>query len=532
MPTQIEPPTEFNLDVAFGGGLHTARPEDQIDPLEAAGGYNFDLDKSSTDLRLRRPFDELGTVPNGGSIRGGITLKKLDGTVFMAIQADDKVYSWDGFTFAEIGTVDVTARLRGRIEHAWELDESVLVTDLEKQEPVLQWDGVTLEEMPNNLDGDFKAKYCFVDKERAFFGNVESNSVDTPHLLIGSLRENNEILSVDDRPSSALSDEDPFYIPSPDLKPINGLVSAFGRTVLGTERGTTFNLIGETAKDFAITKLASTAAARGDESMIFIGDDIVFGRQGKIESVLDTDRFGDVEINDLSRWIADEVVDFESWTAVYNSRIDRAYFFPRDRSQVWVLEKSLLSTPLSPWTRWRTGHPMGFNPTFVMNMLDPQDGLEYVFMGDSTGKLYRLEGSGDQGDGGAYLITLEHISKLFSAPADLQTFDHFGHLRYRKGIPAEVTLTYQYAGVSAFDGEVVIDIQQDLDFPVYTGIDASPNVAYYGGDYYYNEGFEGRLVRQNFGPEGQDNEFQIKTSYTETQAPDINRIINRFEAAN
>jgi hypothetical protein len=36
-----------------------------------------------------------------------------------------------------------------------------------------------------------------------------------------------------------------------------------------------------------------------------------------------------------------------------------------------------------------------------MSMLDPSDGLEYVFMGDDSGNVYRLEGTGTTGDGGS-----------------------------------------------------------------------------------------------------------------------------------
>ena len=525
MADELTQPADFTYSLQFGGGLNTAQPEDQINDREAAGGDNFDIDIVGGELKMRAGYDLVGTVPNGSPIYGGISLLKSDGTVQTAFQAGDKVYEWDGTTtFTEIGTVSSDARLRGRLEHNFPLTDKIFITDLGLQEPVKEWDGTTFQNMPENLAGDFIAKYCFVDNERAHFANVISNSVATPHVIVGSERGDNEVLTVTDRPSSALNAQDPFFLPALDLSPITGFVGAFGQLVIATTNSTQI-LSGTDAQDFFMKRLASRVKASGAESLVFIGDDVVLGRQGKIESISDTDKFGDVEVNDLTNFVKEDVKTFTNWTSVYNSRTDRGFFFPESQSQVWVMEKSLLGTGISPWMRWKTEHSLDFNPTFTMNMLDPDDGLEYIFMGDSSGNVYRLEGTNSDGDAGAE-ISLRHLSKLISVPVDLQTYSHEAELRYRNNQPADIDLTYKFTGLEQFDSNVTIEVEGIQDRTVYNG-----NKYYNNGEYYGTPG-KNQLIRQIYEPAGQANEFQIQIGYEEKTAPAINAVIGRFEAVN
>lgn len=498
---------EFTFALRFGGGQHSSKTADEIDPRECVSGENYDLDIENTAFKGRAPFDRIGTVPNAAEIRGGITLKQIDGTTTTLFQAGDTVYEWDGATtFTSRGTVSSSAQLRGRIEHNWALGDKVLVTDLNLQQAVSQWNGTAFSAMTENLAGSFLAKYCFVANERAYFGNVVSNSVATPHMIVGSERGDNETLSVTDRPSSALSEADPFFILTPDLKPINGLVGAFGTTVLSSRFGSIFKITGSTAKDFAVEQLYADSSASGDESLLYTGNDIVYGRDGVIESISATDKFGDVENNDLSRWISDAVRTFSTWTNVYNRRTKRAFFFPA-QSQVWAYNQAVLEKNISPWFKWTTAHTSAFNPTFVMNMFDPADGLEYIFFGDASGNIYRLEGTGAAGDAGSEDIHAYRTSGLLSFPENMISNSVEGYLKYRKqSTVSEVTITHLNQGETSYDVNKTVDIPR-----------ASANAFYSGGSYfdggaYYGTSGLDRVYRQNVAPEGSSKDMQVNIS--------------------
>lgn len=406
-------PKDVDIVIKFGGGLHTRAPEDEIGDREAADGVNFDLDAENSDLRPRPPFDLLGTAPNAGSIRGGGSFRKADGTVKAFFQAGNTVYDWDGDSFTAspvLDTVNANAKLRGHWRsHSWDLDALLIVTDLALLEPVMEWNGgtgasdwidVAFRSSPSTAFGSaVHAKYASVSDERLFLYNIKNGSTNLPHMIVGSQRSDYEEISVSNRPASSLGEADPFFLLTPDLRSINGAVEALGARVVSTNHGRAFNIEGASAKDFAIKEFYPGSAASGDESLAYIGNDIIYGRQGRIESVRDTDRFGDTEADDLTKAVLDQVKGFTSWTTVYNSRLNRVYLFPGNGSEVWVFDTVTRDGEQSPWMRWRTSHPLAFQPTFVMSMLDPLDGLEYVFMGDASGNVYRLEGTGSFGDG-------------------------------------------------------------------------------------------------------------------------------------
>ena len=525
-------PKDLDVTIKFGGGLHTRASEDEIDPREAADGQNFLLDLENRELRNRKPFDLIGAVPNGEEIRGGFSLLKSDGTVSTCFQAGDVVYEWDGETgFSPVGTVNASARLRGHWRtHNFTLDNKVIITDLALADVVKEWNGTTFQSVTfTNQDdgsfGSFYAKYCTVSNERAIFAHVRDISGVLSHMIVGSERSNFDKISVADRPASALSEADPFFLLAPDLRPINGLQEAFGTTVISTEQGQVFNLTGSSAKDFAFSDFYPGSAASGEESLAYIGNDIIYGRKGRIESVRDTDRFGDSEADDLTKPIADAVEEYGNWTICYNSRINRAYAFPSGVSECWALNTAMRGGDLSPWMRWTTDHSMAFQPTFVMSMLDPLDGLEYVFMGDSSGNVYRMEGNGAAGDGGSADIAVEWLTRLFSVPLDGEAYHVEGYLKYRKNVAATVALNFEFAGYTAANEQVTLSIPAITDTAHFGGDH------YFGGDVYFGAAFENRLVRQKFIAPGQSSDVQVRVSVSGTSNFAINELGLRFTVA-
>lgn len=528
-------PEQFDITLKFGGGLHTRAAEDDIGEREAADGQNFLLDLENRELRRRPPFDLVATAPNAGSINGGGSLLKEDGTVVAFFQAGATVYEFDGESFDAspvLDTVSASAKLRGHWRsHVWHggTTDKLLVTDLALQEPVMEWDGSTWQDVgflsdPSTAFGAFKAKYCQITNERAIFAHCVDPGATTRHIIVGSMRGDYQTLTVDNRPSSALSDEDPFFLLAPDLRPINGLVEAFGTLLISTEQGQLYNLTGSSAQDFAIEDFYPGSGAAGAESLAYIGNDVIYGRKGRVESVSDTDRFGDSEANDLTREVLDVIKAYTGWTTVYNSRLNRVYLFPTGQSEVWVFDTAMRGGEVSPWMRWRTTHSLAFQPTFVASMLDPSDGLEYVFMGDSSGRVFRLEGTGAGGDGGTDAVDMQFTSRLFSAPLTASAYRISGYVRYRKNVAATIELTFMFAGTNIFTHSLTISLP------------AVEGRRYYAADKYYNAGehygtVSGRLARQPFAIPGQAEDFQVRVRVNGTPEFSINEIGLRLTAA-
>lgn len=522
---------DYDLVLKFGGGLSTRASEDEIDAREAADGRNFQLDLKNRELRSRAPFDLVGTVPNAAEIRGGGSLLKADGTVSTIFQAGDTVYEWDGDeTFTSKQTVNSGAKLRGHWRtHNWTLEDKLLLTDLTLNEVVQEWNGTALSDVTfvNEADsgfGSFYAKYLTITDGRAVYSNIKEAGGTFNHLIVGSEVEDYNQITVSNKPSSALSEADPFYLTTPDLKPINGHVDAFGTTIISSELGKLFNLSGSSAKDFSFADFYPGSSASGDESLAYIGNDIILGRQGRIESVRDTDKFGDSEADDLTLNISDSIQNYKDWTIVYNSRLNRVYCFPDSIGECWVFQTAMRGGELSEWMRWETSHPLDFQPTFVMSMLDPSDGLEYVFMGDASGNVYRMEGTGASGDGGTTNVTTEWLTKLHSAPLDAQAYNVEGYVKYKKSAAHSVEITFEYAGENVFNEKISIDIP------------AQENQLYWGGDNYWGGTFywgisTGKMTRQPFFAPGQANEMQVRIKSTSTNDLQINEIGLRFNAS-
>jgi hypothetical protein len=362
MPEIIKP-TETNVTIRFGGGIRSRAPADEIEDRECTEGQNFDQDLQNTQFRPRKPFDRLGTAPNGSEIRGFASLLKTDGTTSLLVQAAETVYEWTGTTFVSKGTVAPTARLRGHIWHNWQLaPEVVLITDIALADVVMKWDGTDLADVAfTDEDGNsydpFKAKYLTIQNERALFGNnVDKIGTSNPHMMVGSKISDYTNITVANLPSSALGEDDPFYLLTPDLRYINSLLDAFELTICSTMEGRIFKLIGNSSKDFQFAKLYPHSGASGDESMKYVGNDVYYGRQGRIESLISNDKFGNVEADDLSVDIFDEISDYTNWTLTYNERTQRVYCYSQDTAELWVLYKPLVYSALSPWSLFKTSH--------------------------------------------------------------------------------------------------------------------------------------------------------------------------------
>jgi hypothetical protein len=183
---------------------------------------------------------------------------------------------------------------------------------------------------------------------------------------------------------------------------------------------------------------------------------------------------------------------------------------------IYVLHHALLGSGVSPWSKWTTDHSLSMNPTLMMSVLDPNDGLEYVIMGDSTGNVYRLEGSGT-GDGGTNDVTAYRTSKLYSADGDAHFFSGEGYVRYRRQNAVTANISVIYSGDRYLSETVTVDMPAPTYSPVYG------TTAFYGTQYYYGTSEE-QLFRQPIAMAGASSDFQIKVSITDSNTWTINEV--------
>ena len=522
---EIEP-----IIITFGGGQNSRRRPADIDINECTTGQNFDLQQQYLSLRGRKPFDLVATAPNGSEIRGGGQVEKQDGTISSFIQAGAVVYSWDhDSTFATIGVVSSSAKLRAPREQTFTLDEYAIVTDLAQQEVVKKWDGTTFSDLAHNLGGNFYAKYCKVYRERAIFGAVKDGTTDLPHVIVGSERGDAEVLSVSDRPASTLVLTDPWFLITPDLKPINGLEAAFGTMVVSTKLGRLYQLTGSNAFDFDIVDFYSGSNVAGAEAIANIGNDIALGLPARIESLAGTINFGDVETDDLSLAVAPDLDAVVEWTLAYNKRTRKLFCFPDSQAACWVLYKPVLDEgKFSPWSKWTTGHSMNFQPSTVMTLLHPSTKKEITYLGDTSGNIYALDGEGSL-DGGTTAVTISRTTGLIRGFPEGVLFDVEGWILYRRNVAATITMTFLFAGEGAFDKSITVRLPANDNTIVYNGSGSS--AAYYGGDYYYGSQFSDRIARQKYGPPGLNAHFQVKVEIESEGIIDVQEIGLKFRVA-
>lgn len=529
------------LNLRFGHGIASAMDRDDIDVQECIDGENFDLALDKDSFRNRNPFDLAGTATNAEEIRGFVELIKTDGSVTNLVQAGGNVYSWNGLsTFTLVGTCNAASRLRGNRFSTSLLDDKVVITDLEKKTTLKTWDGTTYEDLAHDLGGDLFAAYCVFRKERAFYANIKSGSTDTPHVILGSARgatfgvSDFASLSTANRPGTGRSDGDPFFIPMPDLKPINGLDASLGAIVISTKGGSLWALLGETPKitesdrdsSFGIKEFYPGSGAEGAEAMSNIGNDIIYGRFGAVESARSTEKSSDIEADDVSRWIKDQIGAVGSWTIKYNPQSRTAYLWPENGNEVWIFHVALYDPTVrvtggtlarSPWSKWKTTFGNGdFRQSAAMLMRRVTDKKDVMYFGDSVGRILQMEGTGLQ-DGGSKDIVAKRTSGTIRLPKG-NIFRVKGNIKYRKLAGATVTLNFLFGGREVFTDTRTITIPAPTNTTIYDG--TGDNAAYYGGTAgtsgasYYGIEFKDRIFLQPWGAAGSATHVEVEAQVT------------------
>jgi hypothetical protein len=513
--------------LTFEGGLNE-QDVVLVNPSECIEGYNFELGSANTHFVPRKPFDLKGTATNTSAINGFVQLIKSDDTETTLVQAGDTVYLWDGgATFTSKGTVSSASRLRGV---SWELDGYSVITDIAKQTVVKKWDGTSLTTLTTDLSpATLYAKYGVVHLGRVWLFNVKT-STDTPHLLVASAFEDPESYDVAKRAkdSTFSTGEEAFYMVTPDLKPINGVALFYDTLIISTEKGRLWKLSGTNSMNFQWDPFYAGSSAIGNETMANIGDDIVYmKRDGVIESLRSTETFGDVKTNDLSKWISMTVSGLNSAITVYDQTKQKVYFFAGS-NKLLVMFKERLGTNLSPWSVYKTDHSSSFSTNAAIYMRQPGGSNYYVYWGDSSGKIFQMEGSA-AGDAGSSAISTYRKSKVFGVleKEDGSIFDPNkeplrGRIYYRRVADADLLIDLEWVDdYSTPRCTVPLEGPPQGESAAYFG-----GEAYFGGSYYFNSGFSlsQRTSTKGFSAVGRGPGFYLSTTVQSSQEFDIMKI--------
>lgn len=481
---------------------------DDATPQDAyTGSYNFELELNKTEFTPRAPLDLVATADNAADIRGLMQFVKRDNSATTLVQSGDIVYSYDGSSFTTVGASHASSRLRGT---TWSLDDYMIVTDLEKQTEIRQWNGSTFSTQGTGLTNPF-AKYAAVFNNRVWLFNLTESGTDLSHMIVASAFEDPTDFTTALRSgdSSFVTGNEAFYLLAPDLKPINGVAVFRNQLIISTEEGQLYRIAGNDSSDYSITSFYSGSAALGDEALANIGNDVTFmKRGGVIESLVATDTYGDVGADDLSRWIPDTVKDLTSAKTVYDQSNQKVYYFVAGKCL--VMFKDILPTGRSPWSVYRTALDNNFNASSAIYLRRPGATTYSVYWGDSSGNIYDMNGVGESGDGGTDEIF--SIRKTYYLDSDELGVDYrngplFGRINYVRIKEVEAVLTFEWGDdYHAPTSTIILKGAPDGDTGNYYGQNK-----YYGGTHYYGEGFTfvNRVSSRGFSPTGRGPGFSF-----------------------
>lgn len=472
------------MNIFFGGGLNE---QQQPDINEAyTGSYNFELSKDSNALKQRLPFDLKGTATNAADIRGLMQLVKRDATQTTLVQSGAVVYKWDGANaFTSVATPNASSQLR---DCYWSLDDYIVITDLQKLTAVSKWDGTTFSTLTTGLGSTLYAKYAVVHNGRVWMFNV-TTSTDTPHLMVASAFETPTSYDTTNRAgASTFTGTEAFYMTTPDLRPINGVVRTLaGDLIISTTGGSLFRLTGYDSTTYAFVDFYPGSEAIGNESIASMGNDVIYMRRhGSIDLLAATQAYGDVAADDLSRWIPETVRGLTGAITVYDQNNQKVYFFVSGK--VLVLFKDVLygGAPVgdkgergkfSPWSVYKTLDSASFNTSAAKYMLRPGTTEYSVYFGASDGRILDLNGEGLSGDAGSSSVVVVRRTRQITE-SDGHNFMRSvldGRVRYRRMNEVSLSVTADWAD----------EFSSSTANLILKGGVAASGVAYYGGEYYY-----------------------------------------------
>ncbi len=466
-------------EIRFGGGLNE-NDALYVDAEECTTGQNFILDASARTFRPRPPQDLVGTAPNAGTIYGIHQLIKRDGTTTTIAIAGSTAYKVQSPAWSSVATV-ATSPGRFKDTH-WSLDDFIVITDINKANVVKKWTGSSFANLTHGISGvtNLYAKYSAVYGGRVWLANVKTDSTDYPHMILVSEYEEPEGYSTTTSSNRAgyseLTGNEGFWLLSPDLRPINGLVAFYDTLICSTVDGKLFRVTGNDATDYALVEFYPGSAATGWDSIVNIGNDVAYLKRDGIDLISSTDQYGDTRADDLSRWIPTSGRGLSDSIAIYDQAQQRVYWFVTN--QVLVLDKEYMEetqAKLSPWSIWKTKMSNAFNTNAARYLKTPGTTDYTVWWGDSAGNVYDMNGVGASGDNGDTNILTKRRTRLVT---ELNTRDRLFRGRVEHKRRGVCTLQMSWTWAETFYQS---NCAVPLKAPTVVG-----GTAFYGGAYYYS----------------------------------------------
>jgi len=426
----------------FGGGINEIN-DIAISPKEAITGQNFELGLGNTKFKRRAPFDLLDTATNSSNIHGLHQLITRADVKTTLVAAGTDMYKWDGAIFTDVGNVDADSEFH---DIDWDLDETIVIVDRIKENPVLEWDGTTLAALTHGIGGvtNFYAKYGEVMNGRMVLANVTTDAIENPHMVVFSAFENRQLYDTSARSgdSGFTTGLEAFYLLSPDLRPINGMVQFKRSLIISTSgrEGRLFELVGDDSTNYRWEPYYAGSNAVGNDSFINSGDDVFYIRNGGvIESLRATVTYGDVGTDDASLPVRNTMKNNTGARIVYDQTNRKVLFFLG--SSVLVLFKDLIGSDLSPYSIYKTAHVSSFQTSAAVYMELPDSTDKTVLFGDSLGNIYNLNGEGLAGDSGTTSINAKR--KLPLQGASYQQFLE-GRVFYRRKGECDLNISFEW----------------------------------------------------------------------------------------
>jgi hypothetical protein len=246
------------------------------------------------------------------------------------------------------------------------------------------------------------------------------------------------------------------------------------------------------------------------------GDDIVFMKKGgKIDFMSNTQKYGDVETDDISRWLVSTIKNLASVRIVYEQINQKVFFFVLNK--VLVLFKNMLSsddsqTPMSPWSVYTTTDSSLFNTNAAKYMRAPGTTTYTTYWGDSAGRIFDMNGTGTTGDAGSSNVTSQRKTRLIGVHEgrdlrlgtrglDLRKKMLTGSVTYRRIGQVQLTLEFDWQDEYNVSKSVItLKGPPSTDTGAYFG---GADV-FFGGSKYFNQGFAfaNKESSQTFSPTG------------------------------
>jgi len=363
-------------------------------------------------------------------------------------------YGWsETYTFSvvtawnNVGSVNADALLRASY---WALSDYLVITDINMNNNIKMWDGITFQDMPTGISQSVQAKYSIIYLSRLWLFNVTSGT-PTPHLILASGFETPQNLNLSNRGGPLDSSGttfntglEPFYLLVPDLRPINGVSLFQNSLIISTLGGMLWQLTGQDASTFAFVPFFVGSSAVGSESVINIGNDVLYMRQGgNINALSFLQSYGDVESNDIARWIPNTTNNLPGCITCYEPAAQKVYFAIQNK--ILVLFKDVLygqkegeavNQGNSPWSVYTTSLACNMNTVALTYMQYPNNVNYTVMFGDDSGNIYDINGVGLNGDGGTQPINMVRQTKIIDIaqmiPMKYQDSILSGKVQYRK----------------------------------------------------------------------------------------------------